>query len=129
MFALQLCLSQNVAASLPRIITSSRRCHKRERSASKKRRKDGLKEERRKMTIRRRERHVPPAMTWDKAVALCDMFSYGGCCCHWERERRRRKWRLGLEDDGEGKMIDKCQGTVGSSNYFLIDQFIFDIIF
>ena len=62
-----------------------------------------MKEERRKMTAGRRR--VTPAMTWDSAVALCDMFSYGGCCCQWERERRRRKWRLGMEDDGEGKMI------------------------
>ena len=61
-----------------------------------------MKEERRTVTAGRRR--VTPAMTWDSAVALCDMFSYGGCCCKWERERRRRKWRLGLEDE-EGKMI------------------------
>ena len=69
-----------------------------------------MKEERRKVTPGRRD--VTPAMTWDSAVALCDMFSYGGCCCEWERERRRRKWRLRREDDEEGKTIDKCQGRV-----------------
>ncbi|KAI0227531.1 Regulator of G-protein signaling 3 [Lamellibrachia satsuma] len=90
-----------VAASLPSVLTSSGKCHKRKSPARVGTRRG--KEGGRKITVERGVRNATsdPAVTWDSAVALCDIFSYGGCCCQWDRERRRNKRRLQRENREE----------------------------
>ena len=91
-----------MAASLPSVLTSSGKCHKRKSPARVGTRRG--KEGGRKITVERGVRNVTsdPAVTWDST--LCDIFSYGGCCCRWDRERRRNKRRLRRENREEGKL-------------------------
>jgi len=94
---------QKVAARLPSVITHAGKCHKRKTPTSTGR-PDGKKKRGGGKAVRPGGvRLSDTVVTWDSAVALCDVFSYGGCCCQWDRERKRRRRSMRRETAQEGE--------------------------